>query len=152
MSVQLRKKMFKQSILAMALVIGIGYGCTQKTEEIRPVDNATVSLPQKQFSWPEERKGFWISLTFSKLSWNPAVRQAFLPETLFEVSTCIIETMERRYDLKTFERLNNEGSTTPEFLNEIRGVSQQCSRKGAVEQQRRIMKQKLEQSDPKNML
>ncbi len=144
--------MFKQSILAMALVIGIGYGCTQKTEEIRPVDNATVSLPQKQFSWPEERKGFWISLTFSKLSWNPAVRQAFLPETLFEVSTCIIETMERRYDLKTFERLNNEGSTTPEFLNEIRGVSQQCSRKGAVEQQRRIMKQKLEQSDPKNML
>ena len=136
----------------MALVIGIGYGCTQKTEEIRPVDNATVSLPQKQFSWPEERKGFWISLTFSKLSWNPAVRQAFLPETLFEVSTCIIETMERRYDLKTFERLNNEGSTTPEFLNEIRGVSQQCSRKGAVEQQRRIMKQKLEQSDPKNML
>ena len=144
--------MFKQSILAMALVIGIGYGCTQKTEEIKPADNATVSLPQKQFSWPEERKGFWISLTFSKLSWNPAVRQAFLPETLFEVSTCIIETMERRYDLKTFERLNNEGSTTPEFLNEIRGVSQQCSRKGAVEQQRRIMKQKLEQSDPKNML
>ena len=144
--------MFKQSILAMALVIGIGYGCTQKTEEIKPADNATVSLPQKQFSWPEERKDFWISLTFSKLSWNPAVRQAFLPETLFEVSTCIIETMERRYDLKTFERLNNEGSTTPEFLNEIRGVSQQCSRKGAVEQQRRIMKQKLEQSDPKNML
>ena len=28
--------MFKQSILAMALVIGIGYGCTQKTEEIKP--------------------------------------------------------------------------------------------------------------------
>jgi len=144
--------MFKQSILAMALVIGIGYGCTQKTEEIKPADNATVSLPQKQFSWPEERKGFWISLTFSKLSWNPAVRQAFLPETLFEVSTCIIETMERRYDLKTFERLNNEGFTTPEFLNEIRGVSQQCSRKGAVEQQRRIMKKQMEQPDPKNMM
>ena len=136
----------------MALVIGIGYGCTQKTEEIKPADNATVSLPQKQFSWPEERKGFWISLTFSKLSWNPAVRQAFLPETLFEVSTCIIETMERRYDLETFERLNNEGSTTPEFLNEIRGVSQQCSRKGAVEQQRRIMKKQMEQPDPKNMM
>jgi len=144
--------MFKQSILAMALVIGIGYGCTQKTEEIKPADNATVSLPQKQFSWPEERKGFWISLTFSKLSWNPAVRQAFLPETLFEVSTCIIETMERRYDLETFERLNNEGSTTPEFLNEIRGVSQQCSRKGAVEQQRRLMEKQMKQPDLKNMM
>ena len=144
--------MFKQSILAMALVIGIGYGCTQKTEEIKPADNATVSLPQKQFSWPEERKNFWISLTFSKLSWNPAVRQAFLPETLFEISTCIVETMERRYDLETFERLNNEGSTTPEFVTEISGVSRQCSQKGVVEQQRRLMKQKLEQSDPKNML
>ena len=144
--------MFKQSILAMALVIGIGYGCTQKTEEIKPADNATVSLPQKQFSWPEERKDFWISLTFSKLSWNPAVRQAFLPETLFEISTCIVETMERRYDLETFERLNNEGSTTPEFVTEISGVSRQCSQKGVVEQQRRLMKQKLEQSDPKNML
>ena len=144
--------MFKQSILAMALVIGIGYGCTQKTEDIKPADNATVSLPQKQFSWPEERKNFWISLTFSKLSWNPSVRQAFLPETLFEISTCIVETMERRYDLETFERLNNEGSTTPEFVTEISGVSRQCSQKGVVEQQRRLMKQKLEQSDPKNML
>ena len=144
--------MFKQSILAMALVIGIGYGCTQKTEEIKPADNATVSLPQKQFSWPEERKNFWISLTFSKLSWNPSVRQAFLPETLFEISTCIVETMERRYDLETFERLNNEGSTTPEFVTEISGVSRQCSHKGMIEQQRRLMKQQLEQSDPKNML
>ena len=144
--------MFKQSILAMALVIGIGYGCTQKTEEIEPADNVTVSLPQKQFSWPEERKDFWISLTFSKLSWNPAVRQAFLPETLFEISTCIVETMERRYDLETFERLNNEGSTTPEFVTEISGVSRQCSQKGVVEQQRRLMKQQMEQSDPKNML
>ena len=144
--------MFKQSILAMALVIGIGYGCTQKTEEIAPADNATVSLPQKQFSWPEERKNFWISLTFSKLSWNPAVRQAFLPETLFEISTCIVETMERRYDLETFERLNNDGTTTPEFVAEISGVSRQCSQKGAVEQQRRLMEKQLNQPDVKNML
>jgi len=143
--------MFK-FIIVMLLMIGIGYGCTQKTEEIKPADNATVSLPQKQFSWPEERKNFWISLTFSKLSWNPAVRQAFLPETLFEISTCIVETMERRYDLETFERLNNDGTTTPEFVTEISGVSRQCSHKGMIEQQRRLMKQQMEQSDPKNML
>ena len=152
MSVQLRNKMFKLSILAMALVIGIGYGCTQKIEEIKPADNATVSLPQKQFEWKKERKDFWISLTFSKLSWNPAVRQAFLPETLFEVSTCIIDTMERRYDLETFERLNNDGTTTPEFVTEISGVSRQCSHKGMIEQQRRLMKQQMEQPDAKNML
>lgn len=148
MSVQLKDKMLKQSILAMALVIGIGYGCTHKTEEIKPADNATISLPQKQFEWKKERKDFWISLTFSKLSWNPAVRQAFLPETLFEVSKCIIDTMERRYDLKTFERLNNDQTTTLEFTNEIRGVSFQCSQKGAVEQQRRLM----EQPNLKNMM
>ena len=140
--------MVKQLILAMALVIGIGYGCTHKTEEIKPADNATISLPQKQFEWKKERKDFWISLTFSKLSWNPAVRQAFLPETLFEVSKCIIDTMERRYDLKTFERLNNDQTTTLEFTNEIRGVSFQCSQKGAVEQQRRLM----EQPNLKNMM
>ena len=144
--------MFKQSILAMALVIGIGYGCTQKTEEIKPTDNVTVSLPQKQFSWPEERKDFWISLTFSKLSWNPAVRQTFLPETLFEVSKCIIDTMERRYDLKSFERLNNDGTTTPEFVNEISGVSRLCSQKGIVEQNKRIQQQKMENPDTKDML
>ena len=131
--------MLKKSILVMILMIGIGYGCTQKTEEIKPADNATVSLPQKQFSWPEERKNFWISLTFSKLSWNPAVRQAFLPETLFEISSCIVETMERRYDLETFERLNNDGTTTPEFVAEISGVSRQCSHKGMIEQQRRLI-------------
>ena len=51
MSVQLKDKMLKQSILAMALVIGIGYGCTHKTEEIKPADNATISSPQKQFEW-----------------------------------------------------------------------------------------------------
>ena len=133
--------MFK-FIIVMLLMIGIGYGCTQKTEEIKPADNATVSLPQKQFEWKKEKKDFWIS----------AVRQAFLPETLFEVSTCIIETMERRYDLETFERLNNDSTTTSEFVNEISGVSRQCSQKGAVEQQRRLMKQKMEQPDAKNML
>ena len=152
MPLQLKDKMLKQSIIAMTLVLGIGYGCTQKTEEIKPVDNATISLPQKQFEWNKERKEFWISLTFSKLSWNPTIRQAFLPETLFEVSKCIIDTMERRYDLKTFERLNNEERTTPEFLQEVRGVSFQCSQKGAVEQQKRIMQQQMEQPDAKNML
>ena len=33
-------------------------GCTQKAEEIKPKDNVAVTLPQKQFSWPEERKNF----------------------------------------------------------------------------------------------
>ena len=47
--------MFKQSILAMTLLIGIGYGCTQKIEEIKPADNATVSLPLKEFEWKKER-------------------------------------------------------------------------------------------------
>ena len=100
----------------------------------------------------EERKDFWISLTFSKLSWNPAVRQAFLPETLFEISACIVETMERRYDLETFERLNNDGTTTPEFVTEISGVSRQCSHKGMIEQQRRLMKQQMEQPNIKDMM
>ena len=122
--------MFKQSILAMALVIGIGYGCTQKTKK----SNLQIML---QFLYhknnlvvlwlPEERKDFWISLTFLNchgIVYNKnAVRQAFLPETLFEISTCIVETMERRYDLETFERLNNDGTTTPEFVAEISGVS-----------------------------
>ena len=49
--------------------------------------------------------------------------------------------MERRYDLKTFERLNNDSTTTPEFVNEISGVSRQCSHKGMVEQQKRLMEQ-----------
>jgi len=127
-------------------------GCTQKTEEIKPADNVSVELPQKQFEWKEERKAFWISLTFSKLSWNPAVRQTFLPETLFEVSKCIIDTMERRYDMESFERLNNDGTTTPEFVNEISGVSRQCSQKGIIEQNKRIQQQKLENPDIKDML
>ena len=60
--------------------------------------------------------------------------------------------MERRYDLKTFERLNNDETTTPEFVTEISGVSRQCSHQGMIEQQRRLMKQQMEQPDAKNML
>lgn len=142
--------MFRFLVVMVTLMIFLG--CTQKTEEIKPTDNVSVELPQKQFEWKEEKKGFWISLTFSKLSWNPAVRQTFLPETLFEVSKCIIDTMERRYDLKSFERLNNEENTTPEFLNEIRGVSQLCSQKGVIEQNKRIQQQKMENPDIKDML
>ena len=59
---------------------------------------------------------------------------------------------EKKYDLETFERLNNDSTTTSEFVNEISGVSRQCSHKGMVEQQRKLMKQQMEQSDPKNML
>lgn len=142
--------MFRLFLVMIPLMIFVG--CTQKTEDIKPNDNVTTVLPQKQFEWKEERKGFWISLTFSKLSWNPAVRQRFLPETLFEVSKCIIDTMERRYDLKSFERLNNDGTTTPEFVNEISGVSRQCSQKGIVEQNKRIQQQKMENPDTKDML
>ena len=142
--------MFRLLVVMISLMIFVG--CTQKTKDIKPNDNVTTVLPQKQFEWKEERKGFWISLTFSKLSWNPAVRQRFLPETLFEVSKCIIDTMERRYDIESFERLNNEGSTTPEFLNEISAVSRQCSQKGIIEQNKRIQQQKLENPDIKDML
>ena len=142
--------MFRLLVVMFSLMIFVG--CTQKTKDIKPNDNVTTVLPQKQFEWKEERKGFWISLTFSKLSWNPAVRQRFLPETLFEVSKCIIDTMERRYDIESFERLNNEGSTTPEFLNEISAVSRQCSQKGIIEQNKRIQQQKLENPDIKDML
>ena len=42
----------------MALVIGIGYGCTQKTEEIKPADNATVSLPQNNLVGQKKEKTF----------------------------------------------------------------------------------------------
>ena len=71
---------------------------------------------------------------------------------MFEISTCIVETMERRYDLETFERLNNDETTTPEFVAEISGVSRQCSHKGMIEQQKRLMKHQMEQPDAKNML
>ena len=56
--------------------------------------------------------------------------------------------MERRYDLETFERLNNDGTTTPEFVNEISGVSRQCSHKGMLEQQRRL----IEKPNLQNMM
>ena len=142
--------MFRLLVIMISLMTFIG--CTHKSEEIKPADNVSVALPQKQFEWKKERKDFWISLTFSKLSWNPAVRQSFLPETLFDVSKCIIDTMERRYDIESFEKLNNDSSTTPEFINEISGVSRLCSQKGIIEQNKRIQQQKLENPNVKDML
>ena len=136
--------MFKQSILAMALVMSIGYGCTQKTEEIKPADNATVSLPQKQFSWPEERKQFWVSVYFSKLSWDPNIRARMLPETLFEVVVCIVETMERRYDIKTWETVINKLPMAQNYQQELWQVSYNCSAQGLVEQQKRVQEQSLQ--------
>lgn len=134
----------------MALVIGIGYGCTQKTEEIKPADNATVSLPQKQFGWPEERKQYWVSVYFSKMSWDPNIRARMLPETLFKVVVCIVETMERRYDIKTWETVVNKQPTAQNYQQELWQVSYNCSAQGFQEQQKRIQEQSLQNSQ--NML
>ena len=128
-------------IIGMLLMIGIGYGCIQKTEEVKPSDNATVALPQKQYSWPEERKQFWISIYFSKMSWDPTIRQRMLPETLFDVVVCIVDTMERRYDIETWEKTINQENAAQHYKQELWQVSYTCSAKGFQQQQQNIQKQ-----------
>ena len=142
--------MFRLFLVMIPLMIFVG--CTQKAEEIKPKDNVAVTLPQKQFSWPEERKNFWISLYFSKMSWQPDVRQRMLPETLFEVCTCIVETFERRYELEHFEKVLNSNTPTEAAQQEIWKVSYNCSVQGIINQNQRLQKQKMENPDIKEML
>ena len=72
--------MSKKSILAMVLMISIGYGCTQNYAKIdTPKNNASVEQVETR-KWDPIRKEFWTTMLFAQLSQLPHVRTRFVPK------------------------------------------------------------------------
>lgn len=145
--------MFKKSILAMVLMISIGYGCTQNYAKIdTPKDNASIEQVETR-KWDPIRKEFWTSMLFAQLTQNPGIRNRFLPKHLHLMVRCSIEEYEKRFEIEYFEKTFgvNAGQLSPENARIAYNITFNCSGKQLMIQQQEIMNGSLK-LDTRNMI
>jgi len=145
--------MSKKSILAMVLMISIGYGCTQNYAKIdTPKDNASIEQVETR-KWDPVRKEFWTSMLFAQLSQLPHVRKRFLPKHLHLMVRCSIEEYERRFEIEYFEKTFgvSAGQLSPENARIAYNITFNCSEKQAMIQQQEMMNGIIK-PDTRNML
>jgi len=145
--------MSKKSILAMVLMISIGYGCTQNYAKIdTPKDNASIEQVETR-EWDPVRKEFWTSMLFAQLSQLPHVRERFLPKHLHLMVRCSIKEYEKRFEIEYFEKTFgvSAGQLSPENARIAYNITFNCSEKQAMIQQQEMMNGIIK-PDTRNML
>ena len=146
--------MSKKSILAMVLMISIGYGCTQNYAKIdTPKNNASVEQVETR-KWDPIRKEFWTTMLFAQLSQLPHVRTRFVPKHFHLMVRCAIAEYEKRYEIEYFEKTFGQttGNLAPDNARIAYNITFACSEKQAELQRQQLLNGMMENPSPKNML
>ena len=92
------------------MLLMIGFGCSKETKVVntptvaQEIDNKTLEVESQILApWDEKKKNFWISVYFARMSYQPNIRERFLPHILYGVCECIIGELEKEFDLEEFE-------------------------------------------------
>ncbi len=132
------------SKLFVMCVCFIMIGCV--TQNVKPVvkDGKT-----QDHVWEPDKKNYWITLYFTKMSFDPSVRMKYPPQHLYNLCKCILDVMSNDYDYETFVRDFNKRPISPQNNQIVYDISLKCSME-EVE----LMKLKFQQGEvnPKNMI
>ena len=132
--------------LIVSLVMLCLAACTVKEvkkEEVetKPVDNATEIIVS---TWTQEKKEYWISMTFAQLSAMPQVRVRFSPWHLFKLSKCVIREHEKNHpDIIWWEKNigYSQQNLNPIYAREVYDITYKCSWIQQQLQQKEMMDQ-----------
>ena len=143
-------------VMVFVMLLMFGFGCTKETKVVstpaveQETDNKTSEVKsQILVPWDEKRKNFWVSVYFAKMSFDPNMRQRFLPHNLHGLCVCIIDEFEKLYELKEFEE-KVQGNTTggqtpnPEVRALIWNISYGCSQIWLQKQMQELMEQQTQ--------
>jgi len=135
------KKLLYVMMFVMSLMIG--FSCT--TKETKVINDTPTLEVRSQIlePWDEKNKHFWISVYFAKLSYDPNMRQRFLPHILYGVCECIINEFEKHYTLEEFQtKVQNDNAkmVSPEVKQQIWNISYGCSQIGIQKQMKEMLK------------
>ena len=111
--------------------------CTKAEVEVQDLpkpDNSTLTElveapieanPYKE-GWTDKNRGFWAANYWAMLASNPQTRMRFLPQSVYEISTCIVDTWAQQVSFDEFN--DNVGkSTNPVTANQMYQITYQCT-------------------------
>ena len=138
--------------MMFVMLLMFGFSCTKETKVVNTLtakqetDNKTLEVKsQVLVPWDEKKKSFWVSVYFAKMSFDPNMRQRYLPHNLHGLCVCIIDEFEKLYKLEEFEE-KVQGNTTgqapnPEVRALIWNISYGCSQVWMQKQMQELMEQ-----------
>ena len=130
------------SKLFVICVCFIMIGCVSKEASI-----VTEPVTEKVSSWTNDEKNYWVTLYFTRMSHDPAVRMKYPPEHLYSLCKCIIDIMSIDYDYETFMKDFNKQPIDPLNAQIVYDVSFKCSMEEV-----QLMRMKAQEPNPKDAI
>ena len=141
-------------VMVFVMLLMIGFGCSKETKVVntptvaQDIDNKTLEVKSQILApWEERKKNFWISVYFARMSYQPNIRERFLPHILYGVCECIIGELEKEFDLEEFEEKvqgNSTGQPIPEVQGLVWNISYGCSQVWFQKQMQEIIDQQTQ--------
>ena len=107
------------------IVCFVMVGCT--TQTIEPVTVVTDNVTKNVSTWTDDQRNYWVTLYFTRMSHDPAIRMKYPPEHLYNMCKCIIDVMSHDYDYETFMKDFNKQPIHPMNAQIVYDVSFKCS-------------------------
>jgi len=99
--------------------------------------------------WDNDQKNYWVTIYFTRMSFDPNVRLRYPPEHLYNLCKCIMDIMSNDYDYKTFMKEFNAQPINPQNAKIVYDVSMKCSME---EIQLMKLKQQNQEPNPKDTI
>ena len=109
--------------LFVICVCFIMIGCVTKQTPVVVTDNVTDKIS----TWTDDQRNYWVTLYFTRMSHDSAVRFKYPPEHLFNLCKCIVDVMSMDYDYETFMKDFNKQPIAPMNAQIVYDVSFKCS-------------------------
>ena len=135
------------STITKIFIIGASlffFGCLPK-ETPPPV--VTDNVTEQVTTWTDDQKGYWVTLYFTRMSFDPTVRSKYPPENLYNLCKCIIDIMSVDYDYETFMKDFNKQPIDPLNAQIVYDISFKCSM-----EEMQLMRLQAQEPSPKDAI
>ena len=136
------------STITKIFIIGASlffFGCVPK--ETPPPVVVTDNVTEQVTTWTNDQRYYWVTLYFTRMSHDPAVRMNYPPEHLYSLCKCIVDVMSIDYDYETFMMDFNKQPIDPLNAQIVYDVSFKCSMEEV-----QLMRMKAQEPNPKDAI
>ena len=125
--IQRKIKYMRALILLLCSFVIVSCTTTPQTKPVQVEEQIeTVQIEDTQ-KWTDDQKNYWITLYFTRMSFDPNVRHKYPPENLYNLCKCIMDVLSHDYDYETFITDFNKQPVDPMNAQIVYDVSFKCS-------------------------
>ena len=119
---------------------------TSTCKSLEELVEAPIEVNPYKEGWTDKNRGFWAANYWAMLASNPQTRMRFLPQSVYEISTCIVDTWAQQVTFNEFSN-NVAKSNDPVVANQMYQITYQCTEFEILR-----INSKKEVLDPKNSI